>query len=805
MNETPARRVQLRSGLEYSRQQQQGKVYLVVKDPVTRRYFRFTESQAVILELMNDSAEPIDAETLAARVSDKLQLSVSPVTISAFFNSLEGKFLLDTPAVRDKLSNISNRKQEERNFLYWKLASVNPERIFAWLLPRTRWAFTPTFHILAGLVILCGFVINFSHWDRLAASTPDLVSVAGIAMIWPVIFSVITIHEFAHGLTCCRFGGKVHDLGFMLIYFAPAFYCDVSDAWMFPSRRQRMWVTFAGGYIQMVIWGLCTLVWRVTDPDTFVHQIALVVVLFSGIETLLNFNPLIKLDGYYMLSDYLEIPNLRTRSMATLWNWIAGKKEPGTPRQLRAQLIYGVLSVAFSTTLLLYVYSALYTWSTSTFALAGLIGFMMFSTFTLRKTVSESMAGVRAVATRASVKKYRNAGIVAAVLLVGFLGRWELRIPAEFRIIAQNETTVRAQTEGVIVEVMVREGTAVRKGDVLARLRDFEKQQQVNDVSGLLQQKRNELALLMAGARPEEIDGKRRLIETRQVEVQNARRNQEQRNQLQQTLERRRSELQLDQQNLRRNTELFASGLIARAELDRAETAVKVREREISETEAAIRVVSETGDREADLKERELAEAESELRLMLAGSRPELIRERQAEVAKLESQVRLLDEELEKTDVRAPIDGIVATSFIERKLSQRLEAGDEFCRIVDTRQVTVEMQVPEKELAEVKPGNRVLMKIRSYPTEEFEGRVDFIAPVAQAVSDQPFTSVSTTPSTSLFPKMVIVRSELNNDNQLLKPEMTGVARIYCGDRRIADLVTRRLRRWIRTEFWYLLP
>jgi hypothetical protein len=97
------------------------------------------------------------------------------------------------------------------------------------------------------------------------------------------------------------------------------------------------------------------------------------------------------------------------------------------------------------------------------------------------------------------------------------------------------------------------------------------------------------------------------------------------------------------------------------------------------------------------------------------------------------------------------------------------------------------------------------MKIRSYPTEEFEGRVDFIAPVAQAVSDQPFTSVSTTPSTSLFPKMVIVRSELNNDNQLLKPEMTGVARIYCGERRIADLVTRRLRRWIRTEFWYLLP
>ena len=73
-------------------------------------------------------------------------------------------------------------------------------------------------------------------------------------------------------------------------------------------------------------------------------------------------------------------------------------------------------------------------------------------------------------------KKYRNAGIVAVVLLViAFVGHWELKIPAEFRIIAQNETTVRAQTEGVIVEMMVREGTAVRKGDVLGAASRFRK------------------------------------------------------------------------------------------------------------------------------------------------------------------------------------------------------------------------------------------------------------------------------------------------------------------------------------------
>ena len=162
----------------------------------------------------------------------------------------------------------------------------------------------------------------------------------------------------------------------------------------------------------------------------------------------------------------------------------------------------------------------------------------------------------------------------------------------------------------------------------------------------------------------------------------------------------------------------------------------------------------------------------------------------EAEVDKLANQVRILDQELGKTEIRAPIDGIVATPFVERKLNQHLSPGEELCRIVDTSRVTVEMQVPEKELADVRPGNPVWMKARSLPSVDLQGRVDFIAPVAQTVNGQ---------------QMVVVRSELQNDEFLLKPEMTGVAKIYCGDRRIVDLFTRRVIRWVRTEFWDLLP
>jgi len=781
-------RIQLRSGLEFSPQQQQGKSFVVVKDPITARYFRFTESQAAILELLRD---PTDAETIAAAASEKLNATVPVATIEAFVKSLDDKWLLDTEAIRAKLATVESHKLQDRNVLYWKLFSINPEKIFNWLLPRTRWAFTKTFHVFAVFSILTGFVMSYIHWSEFRGSVQSLWNLHGLLFLWIVTFSVVTAHEFSHGLTCCHFGGKVKELGFMLIYFQPAFYCDVSDSWMFPSKRQRMWVTFAGAYFQLVVWSVCTIIWRLTEPDTLVNQIVLVVILYSGLQTLVNLNPLIKLDGYYILSDYLEIPNLRAKASKSLWSWVAGNHPLPRPwRDARAEIVYGIGSFAFSTTLLIYVYTALYTWATTRFAFAGLVGFAMFSTFTLRRSAVESLAGLRAVVTRAAFKKFRNLAILAAVVIGAIAGHWELRIPAEFKVLARSEMTVRTETEGIIVEVLAREGSRVAKGDVLARLTDFEKQQQLSELKGTLESRKSELALLRAGARPEEIDRKEKLVATKRVEVSNARRNQEQRNQLAQTLERKKSELQLDQQNLERTRQLVTNGVVARAELDKSQTAVTVREKEIGEIEAAIRVVSETAEREADLKERELAEAQSELRLMKAGNRPEQIREVEADVEKLAAKVALVDHELEKTEIRAPIDGVVATPFVERKLNQHLDPGDELCRIVEISRVSVEMQVPEKEMVDVRSGNLVTMTARSLPTLNLRGRVDFIAPVAQTVNGQ---------------QMVAVRSEIQNDDLLLKPEMTGVARIYCGDRRIIDILTRRLIRWIRTDFVSLLP
>ena len=415
-NDTP-REVKLRHDLQRSPQQHQGKSYLVVKDPVARRYFRFTETQAAILESI---IEPADAETVAAKVSEKLGGTVSPSTITAFFDSLASKDLLDTPEVRERLGSLEGPNKKS-SVLYKQVASFNPERIFNWLLPRTRWAFTPAFQIFGCLLILCGVLIFFLNWGELRAATPNLLNVWTILMVWPIVFSVSAYHEFSHGLTCRHFGGQVKEVGFMLIYFSPAFYCDVSDAWMFSERRHRMFVTLAGGYSQLMLWGLCTIIWRITEPDTYINHIMVVVVLFSGLQTLFNFNPLIKLDGYYMLSDYLEIPNLRSKAFSSLWNWITRSPKKKSFREERSQLIYGACAVIFSSTLLVAVYTQIFTWSTDNWATAGLVGFAVFSTLTLRRTAIESMSGLKAIASQIAVRKFRNAFIVVGALLISYL------------------------------------------------------------------------------------------------------------------------------------------------------------------------------------------------------------------------------------------------------------------------------------------------------------------------------------------------------------------------------------------------
>ena len=137
-------------------------------------------------------------------------------------------------------------------------------------------------------------------------------------LIYITVSIVTALHELAHAVTCRHFGGRVQDMGFPLMYFVPCFYCNVSDTYLFKEKRQRLWVIFAGGFFELFIWATAVLAWRLVAPEAFLSRVFFIIVAVGAIKTFFNFNPLIKLDGYYLLADYLGIANLRKEALSGL-------------------------------------------------------------------------------------------------------------------------------------------------------------------------------------------------------------------------------------------------------------------------------------------------------------------------------------------------------------------------------------------------------------------------------------------------------------------------------------------------------
>ena len=173
----------------------------------------------------------------------------------------------------------------------------------------------------------------------------------------------------------------------------------------------------------------------------------------------------------------------------------------------------------------------------------------------------------------------------------------------------------------------------------------------------------------------------------------------------------------------------------------------------------------------------------------MAGSRPEEIEAKEAEIARLEAHRRYLEDQLQRVRVVSPHAGIITTPKLKDKIGQQVEKGDLIAEVHELKTVTAEMAIAEQEIADVQVGQRVVLKARAYPARSFSGTVTAIA--AAAVEEEG----------ALGGTILRVTTEIDNADLLLKSQMTGNAKIYGGKRRIFNLMTRRFVRYIRVEFW----
>jgi putative peptide zinc metalloprotease protein len=354
----------LRTDLKISRQVLSGKVGFVVKDPIKGEYFRFSEVEWRIIQIFDGEKTP--AEAMADFNSRHPLDPIDVDVIGDFESSLNEMNLLEKSKQEMNVMLIEKMKEtrksmllsKEGSLMYKRFPLVDPDRMFNRVIPHLWFFWTKGFFLFSSSIMLFAMILVGYRFDEFSNGVFEIFSFSklsfwNLAFLWITIYSVIAIHELGHGLTCKRYGGEVHEIGFLLLFFQPCLYANVNDAWLFDKKWKQVMVTVAGGYIEFFVGALFGILWAVTNPNTMINVLSLQVMTICSVSTVLfNFNPLVKLDGYYLLADFLEVPNLRDSSFGFLKSLISTKifrmeakeSDDSTNREKRIFLIYGIAS-----------------------------------------------------------------------------------------------------------------------------------------------------------------------------------------------------------------------------------------------------------------------------------------------------------------------------------------------------------------------------------------------------------------------------------------------------------------------------
>lgn len=495
MNPTP----RLRPDVAIVEQVYRGEASFVVKDLETHKYFRFRPVEVTVMRAL-DGVRTCGEAAAALRAEG---IGVSEAAVESFAQKLSRMGLIEKSLTERTTMQVerlrAERKKRARPKLFrgelmrmrWSMGDPNAA-IDRWL-PRLRFMFTRTFLMISVTLFILNLVLVASNWPKLSAGLAQLgdfgsYGLGHLAAFWCTILGIILIHELGHSVTCKYFGGEVHEMGFMLIYFQPAFYANVNDAWTFPELRARLWVTAAGPWIEGVAATIAGIVWWLADPGTLLSQAALLAFLFGGIFSVMtNANPLMPLDGYFALSDWLEIPNLRHRAFAHI-DWIIRRKllrlempmPAASERERRIFLLYGLAAIAYLTGVLAMVGLWVAGWAGRAFGTVGVaaaIGLiLMLMRGQIRSWAAAVMLSIREHRHTLSSKsfRFRAAAVAIGLLLLITVLPWDITVTGPFTAAPARALAVVAPDSGYVARVLVREGTSVAAGAPLVRLRDFD-------------------------------------------------------------------------------------------------------------------------------------------------------------------------------------------------------------------------------------------------------------------------------------------------------------------------------------------
>jgi putative peptide zinc metalloprotease protein len=492
-------RVKLRPDLIVQPQFYEGMTHYVVKDPIALKYFRFKVEEYFLLQQFDGKNNLQDVKRAFERKYRPQTISIEDLTRFTAQLHEAGIAQIDSP---DQAKVLIRRRKKNRwkkvwqflaNILYIKIPIIDPERLLTGMYPYFRWLYTPWFNTFAVGLMLTALTLVVSQWTEFSAKLPEFQSFFNwktIFAFWCSLAVVKIIHEFGHGLTAKHFGGEVHEMGMLFLVLTPALYCDVTDSWLLPNKWKRIWISAAGIYVECFLASIATFVWWNTEQG-LLNSLSMATMFICSVNTILfNANPLLRYDGYYVLADWLEIPNLRIKS-TQFFAYLFQEKVLGLeipvqsymPRSRRFLFVfYAVASylyrwvVTFSILFFLYKFLQPYKLGSisAIMAVGSLVPLAVLPGYQMVKFV-------RTPGRMRKVKKVRSASffaVVAATLAGILLIPTPLRVQGTLVLTAAKPAVVYAEVPGRLVELRVRDGEFVHKDDVLATLSNPEKQRE---------------------------------------------------------------------------------------------------------------------------------------------------------------------------------------------------------------------------------------------------------------------------------------------------------------------------------------
>ena len=477
--------VTLRSQVKITRQFFRGEKWYVLEDPFNNQFFRLRPAAYDFLVRLN-SRQTVEETWLECL---KLNPDTAPgqEEVIQLLSQLYHANLIhyELPADSEKFfERYKKRKSKETratllNIMFAKFPFLDPNDFLERVKPYIRFFFNPvTLFIWLGMVAYA-VKLALDNWTELLDQGQSVLAPKNLFLLYTCVIVIKVCHEFGHAFLCKKYGGEVHKMGIMLMLFTPIPFIDASSSWAFTSKWQRISVAFGGILVELFIAAIAMVIWANTG-DGLIHNLAYNVVFLASVTTVLfNGNPLLRYDGYYMLSDLLEIPNLTSRSTRQLFYLsqrflLRIKKAKSAANNFIEAcwlVFYGITSLIYR----IVVFAGIILFVANQFLILGII---MAAICLVSWALTPLCRFANYLWTNPQLERNRfqaitNTGVLFCAL---FIALGLMPFPNYFHapgvVQAKEFSQISNEYPGFIEEIFVRSGSYVNKGQPLFRLKN---------------------------------------------------------------------------------------------------------------------------------------------------------------------------------------------------------------------------------------------------------------------------------------------------------------------------------------------